>query len=249
MNYNPYLLSNKTILITGASSGIGRATAIECSKLGADVIITARNEDKLKETYALLGKGNHSYIVADLTSEENIDHLTKEISMIDGCVHCAGFSIISPIQFISTDVLNKTFFINSFAPMILSKHLIKKKKFKRGSSVVFVSSIAGSNNTSHGSSVYGSSKSALNGFMRYAALELADKGIRCNAVYPGRVNTDFIMHENIPDEDRQKDIEFYPLKRYGEPIEIAHAIIYFLSDASSWVTGSSIVIDGGRTLR
>ena len=115
--------------------------------------------------------------------------------------------------------------------------------------MVFTASITGYNNVAPANGIYGTSKSALSAYMKYAALELAGKGIRCNAVHPGRINTPLISNRMLTEEDVAKDVEQYPLKRYGEPSEVAYAIIYLLSDAASWVTGTNLVIDGGRSLK
>ena len=133
--------------------------------------------------------------------------------------------------------------------MLLLKYLVKKKKLRNPSSVVFTASISGYNNIALANGIYGTSKSALSAYMKFAALELAGKGIRCNAVHPGRVNTPLISSSWLTKEDVIKDIEQYPLRRYGNPEEIAYAIIYLLSDASAWVTGTNLVIDGGRNLK
>ena len=133
--------------------------------------------------------------------------------------------------------------------MLLMKYLVKKKKLKNPSSVVFTASISGYNNVAPANGIYGSSKAALSAYMKYAALELAGKGIRCNAVHPGRVNTPLIENRLISQEDMLKDLEMYPLKRYAQPEEVAYAVIYLLSDAASFVTGSDLVIDGGRSLK
>lgn len=247
--YNPFSLEGKTILVTGASSGIGRTTAIECSKLGAALVLTGRNEEALLETKAQLIGENHTYIVADLSDEKNCEELTKQLPILDGCVSNAGMGKMLPVQFYSMDVLEDVFKINSFAPMLLLKHLVKKKKLKNPSSVVFTASISGYNNIAPANGIYGASKSALSAYMKYAALELAGKGIRCNAVHPGRVNTPLIANRLLSQEDVVKDMIQYPLKRYAEPEEVAYAIIYLLSDASSFVTGSNLVIDGGRSLK
>lgn len=249
--YNPYSLEGKTILITGASSGIGRATAIECAKLGATVILTARNEERLKETLGVLeGKEReHEYIIADVTSNECIEKLIEKVPLLDGFVCNAGLGKIVPLQFFSSEDLERVYRVNCFAPMLLTKLLVKKKKMKKPSSVVFTSSIAGNLNISPGNGMYGTSKSAVDVFAKYAALELSGKGIRCNTVSPGRINTILIENAVFSDKDRERDLEKYPLKRYGEPIEVAHAIIFLLSDAASWITGTSIVIDGGRSLK
>ena len=249
--YNPFSLQGKTILITGASSGIGRTTAIECSKLGANVCITGRDADRLDETFsALHGDANsHIKIVADLTNESELQQLVDLLPILDGCVNNAGVGKMLPLQFYSTEVLENIFGINTFAPMLLMKYLVKKKKLKNSSSVVFTASISGYNNVAPANGIYGSSKAALSAYMKYAALELAGKGIRCNAVHPGRVNTPLIENRLISQEDMLKDLEMYPLKRYAQPEEVAYAVIYLLSDAASFVTGSDLVIDGGRSLK
>lgn len=249
--YNPFSLQGKTILITGASSGIGRTTAIECSKLGANVVITGRDADRLDETFsALHGDANsHIKIVADLTNENELQQLVDSLPILDGCVNNAGIGKMLPLQFYSTELLENIFGINTFAPMLLMKYLVKKKKLKNPSSVVFTASISGYNNVAPANGIYGSSKAALSAYMKYAALELAGKGIRCNAVHPGRVNTPLIENRLISQEDMLKDLEIYPLKRYAQPEEVAYAIIYLLSDAASFVTGSDLVIDGGRSLK
>ncbi len=252
MLYNPFTLENKTVLITGASGGIGQVTALNCSKLGASVILTGRNKNVLEELVKQLSTDNnqhHSYIIADLNSEEDIIKLVSELPEIDGLVSNAGVSKMLPLNFYSIDALTSMFHTNCFAPMLLLKNLMKKKKLKNQASIVFTASISGYNNVAPACGMYGSSKSALTTYMQYAALELSSKGIRCNAVQPGRINTSMIKNSVLSDEDVSKDIEKYPLKRYGNPEDVANAIIYLLSDASSWVTGTNLVIDGGRSLK
>jgi NAD(P)-dependent dehydrogenase (short-subunit alcohol dehydrogenase family) len=245
--FNPFSLSNKTILITGASSGIGQATAIECSKMGAKLIITARNEARLHETFSRLEGDGHSKIIADLTIQEDMDRLITAIPQLDGLVNNAGIGKLVPIQFMNEEGLNTILKTNTFAPVFLTQQLYKKKLFNKNASIVFTSSIAGVFCITPGNTMYGMSKSALSAFMEFAALEMAQKGIRCNSVNPGRVETPLINDGTLTEEEREKDIAKYPLKRYGKPQEIAFGIIYLLSDASSYVTGTSIVIDGGLT--
>lgn len=249
--YNPYSLADKIVLVTGASSGIGKATTIECAKLGASVVLTARNEERLQETKAMLEgeKRLHEYIVADLTVEEECEAMVQKVPLLDGFVCNAGISEMKPLQFYSLDDIERTFMINCFTPMLLLKQLIKKKKLRKNSSIVFVASISGFTNIAPANGIYGASKSALSSYMKYAALELAGKGIRCNAVHPGRVDTPLISNSSLTEEDKLRDMGLYPLKRYGKPEEIAHAIVYLLSDAASWVTGANLVIDGGRSLK
>ena len=248
--YNPFSLEGKTILVTGASSGIGRVTAIECAKLGATLILTGRNVQNLHETLQNLeGEKEHRAIAADLSDVEECDGLVTSLPMLDGFVCNAGIGKMLPIQFYSSDVLAEVFGVNVFAPMLLMKLLVRKKKMKNPSSVVFTASISAYENVAPANGIYGASKSALSTYMKYAALELAGKGIRCNAVHPVRIQTTLIENRLLTAEEIAKDIDMYPLKRYGKPEEVAHAIIYLLSDASSWITGSNLVIDGGRSLK
>lgn len=246
--YNPYSLEGKTILITGASSGIGMATAIECSRLGARVIITGRNADRLKNTYDQLEGEGHIQIIADLTSSEDIDTIVKSIPAVDGLVNNAGLGRNKPVNFIKQEDLDYVYSANLFAPILLTKSLLKKKLINKGGSIVFTSSISSFLSTP-GIAMYASSKAAIASYMRACAVELGDRGIRANAVHPGMVETKLISGGTYTDEDMDRDKQLYALKRYGKPNEIAWAIIYLLSNASSWVTGTSLVIDGGRLLK
>ena len=247
-DYNPYSLKGKTILVTGASSGIGRETAIQCSKLGAKVIITARNVERLNETFSQLNGKDHDLIIADLTEQEGMEKVLREVGKLNGVVLCAGKGLTSPFPFSTREKFNEVFDVNFFAPVELLRLFIKTKRIEKESSVVFVSSIGGIDFFSPGNGVYGASKAALNSTMKYCAKELASKRIRVNSVNPGMVNTKLIQNGAISEEQQRLDMEKYPLKRYGEPIDIALGIVYLLSDASSWVTGHSLVIDGGRTI-
>jgi len=247
--YNPFSLQNKIVLITGASSGIGRATAIECSKMGATLIITARNEEKLQETFSQLEGAGHKKIIADLTVTDEIDKLVDAIDSLDGLVNNAGIGgRLTPIKFIKEEELEKTLRINTIAPVLLTQKIFKKNKLNKNASIVFTSSVAGNFCITPGNTVYGMSKSALNAFMEFSALEMGSaKGIRCNCINPGRVETPLIEDKTLSEEDSKKDIEKYLLKRYGKPEEVAYGIIYLLSDASGYMTGKSLVIDGGLT--
>lgn len=248
MSYNPYSLEGKTILITGASSGIGQKTAIECSKLGAKLVITGRNVERLQETFSQLDGNGHIQIIAELTAQEEVEKLIGGLPVLNGLVLCAGLGITKPFQFCSRDQFDKVFNVNYFAPVELLRLLVKKKMLAKPSSVVFVSSIGGVLNFNPGNGVYGASKAALNSTMKFCAVELAPKKIRVNSVNPGMVHTKLIKPGTISEEQLQLDMEKYPLKRYGETIDVALGIIYLLSDASSWVTGHSLVIDGGLTI-
>jgi len=246
--YNPFSLKGKTILVTGASSGIGQETAIQCSKFGAKVFITARNEERLKETMSQLEGEGHQMIMAELTNQEDIERLVGEVPALQGLVLSAGKGTTSPFPFSTRDKYDEIFNVNFFAPVELLRLLVKKKKLEKGSSVVFVSSIGGVKSFQLGNGIYGASKAALSSTMKFCAKELATKKIRVNSVNPGMVNTKLIQGGTISEEQHKLDMEKYPLKRYGEPEDIAYGIIYLLSDASSWVTGHSLVIDGGYTI-
>ena len=248
VNYNPFSLEGKTLLITGASSGIGQATAIECSKLGAKVIITARNEERLKETLSKMEGEGHQFFIAEQTNTEEVMNLVSELPQLNGVVLCAGKGMTLPFPFCTREKYDEIFNVNYFAPVELLRLLVKKKKLVQNSSVVFISSIGGIKSFSLGNGVYGASKAAINSTMKFCARELAAKKIRVNSINPGMVNTKLIKGGAISEEQHQLDMQKYPLKRYGEPEEIAYGIIYLLSDASAWVTGHALIIDGGVTI-
>lgn len=248
-SYNPFSLEGKTILITGAAGGIGRATAIECAKLGAGLILTDINEEGLKVTLEQLeNQEQHRYVVANLTVDEEIDKLVGEIDKLDGFVSNAGVTKPSLVKFINREDLDRIMSINAMAPMFLTQRLLRKKKFSKNSSIVFTVSIGGVYTTAIANAMYGSSKGALQVFMKNVALESAVNGIRCNSVNPGMINTGLLKPGTYSEEDRKRDMQTYPMKRYGEPREVALGIVYLLSDASSFVTGHSLIIDGGKTL-
>ena len=246
-NYNPFSLEGKTILVTGASSGIGRATAIECSKMGARIVITGRNEERLAQTFSQLEGEGHLQIVADLSKQEDIDNLVAQTPALHGLVNNAGQNSLVTVNYIEQADLDTIYQTNVFAPILLTKGLLKKRKILKGSSIVFTSSISASLSTP-ANGIYASSKAAIDSFMRTCAVELGGRGIRSNAVLPGTIETTLGIGA-LPEEMIAKDKELYALHRYGKPEEVAHAIIYLLSDASAWVTGTSLVVDGGRLLK
>ena len=248
MRYNPFSLKGKTILVTGASSGIGQATAVECSKLGAKVVVCARSEERLQETLGILEGDGHSLLVAELTAKADIERLVSEAPQLDGVVLSAGKGLTLPFPFCSRDHYDEIFEINFFSPLETLRLLTKKKKLNKGSSVVIVASIGGNSIFSVGNGVYGASKAALESAMKFCAKELAPKKVRVNSVNPGMTNTKLINRGTISPEQLKADAEKYPLKRYGEPEDIDRGIVYLLSDASSWVTGHALVIDGGISI-
>lgn len=245
--YNPFTLEGKRILITGASSGIGRQTAIECSKDGASLIITGRNEARLTDTFNSLESNaeGHKMVIADLLKQEDIERLVQEAGQIDGVVLCSGKSMTLPVQFATREKFDDVFNTNFFSPIELLRLLYKKKSLNNGCSVVIIDSIGGVKAFMPGNSVYGASKAALNSMMHFCAVEFAPRKIRVNCVCPGMVETPLIHRGTITEEQLEKDRRRYPLKRYGKPEDIAYACIYLLSDASSWVTGQDLFVDGG----
>lgn len=250
MSYNPFSLEGKTILITGSTSGIGKTTAVECSKMGATVVVTGRDEERAKETVSMLTGKGHSYVVADLSSADGVDKLVADLPVLDGCVNNAGYNVLQLVPFIKQDDLKRIFDVNALAPMYLTHRLVKLKKFTKGASVVFMSSISARGVCSPGNSMYSATKAALTAFMRNAAIDLASKKVRCNSVAPGMVETPLKDGKSVITEEQWEiDRQLYPLGRFGLPKDVANAIIYLLSDASSWVTGTEIVVDGGRSLK
>ena len=246
--YNPFSLENKTILVTGASSGIGKAIAIECAKMGAKVVVTGRNEARLQETHSLLEGDQPDYIVADLSVNEDVVRVSKELSTLNGLVNCAGLTKVAPFPFATRDSFEEVMNVNFFAPTELPRLLVKSKKIGKGSSIVFISSVSGVYCSAVASSIYSASKGAVNGLVKGIALDLASKGIRVNCVNPGMIDTNIFSEGKITQEQLNEDMKRYPLKRYGKPEEVAYTVIYLLSDAAEWITGSNLLIDGGYTL-
>lgn len=248
-DYNPFSLVGKYIFVTGASSGIGQAVAVECSKLGASVIMTARNEERLMSTLRLMDAGNHKIIIADLSNRNAILSIVDSIQpKLNGIVHCAGFTIPKLFQFVSEEEGDSIMSVNFKAPVLLCKELLKQKKISKSASIVFISSISGVFCSYVAGSYYSASKGAINGLAKGLAIELASKGIRVNCVNPGMIETGILNNSVISEEELRADAQKYPLKRYGKPDEVAHAVIYLLSDTSRWVTGTNLLIDGGYTL-
>ena len=247
-NYNPFSLASKTVLITGASSGIGRETALECAHMGASVVLTGRDRDRLDETMSLIEGNDKASIIADLTVADDIERLIEALPSLDGAVLCAGNSTTLPLQFGTRDKFDDMFDINFFAPVELLRLLYKKKRLNKGASVVLIASIGGTHSFMPGNGIYGASKAALNSVMKYAAREFASRRIRVNSICPGMVDTPLIHRGTITEEQLAEDAKRYPLGRYGKPSDIAHGAVYLLGDASSWLTGHDLVIDGGFSI-
>ena len=248
--YNPFTLDNKNILITGASSGIGRSVAVECSKMGANVIITGRDSERLNETFGLLVGENHMKVIADLSIFEGIEHLVDKCSNLDGFVNNAGITKVLFVKFIKEAYLREIIDYNTIAPIMLSQLLVRKLKNNKQSSIVFVSSLSGIYNVHYGESMFAASMGAINGFSKGAALDLSSKNIRVNCINAGIIEQDIFEPTGLLSQEEMKEKErFFPLQRFGKPTDISYAVIYFLSQASSWITGSNLIIDGGYTLK
>ena len=247
---NPFLLEGKTILITGGAGGIGTAVAKICVGLGARVVLTDIREKALNETLAslsVLKSGEqHFAITADLTDADQLSMLVDACPPLDGLVCNAGVMKLILTQFITEEELNRIQKINLNAPILLTRLLLKKKKINKGGSIVFTSSAAGVYRVSPGNGIYATTKCGIDAFMRTVALEYGPKGIRCNSVNPGMVETALIG--SFTEEQKEKEKLNYPLRRFAQPEDIANGIAYLLSDASSFITGTALKIDGGMTL-
>ena len=245
--HNPFSLEGKTILVTGASSGIGRATAIECSEAGAKVILLGRSVERLNETLANCVGENHCLIQCDLADLDSFSEKFSNIPELDGIVHNAGVNTKYLVKNLSKEKIDGIFHTNYYAPVLMTQMFLKKKILKKNASLVFVSSISASLGAVS-NSVYASSKGALNSFVRSLALEIAPRGMRANVIQPGMIETP-ILSAYAMSEELEAFKNSSPLGHPGEPEDIAYGCIYLLSDASKFVTGSVMTIDGGVTLR
>lgn len=242
--FNPFSLAGKQILVTGASSGIGRSIAVSCAKMGASVIITGRNENRLKETLEMMPSGEHKYIPADLIKEEEVANLVASLPKLDGLVQCAGVGSRVPCKNITGDDIEYVFKPNVEAPILLQSALLSSKKINKSASIVFIASRA-AESPSIGNAVYSASKGAIISYAKCLALELASRMIRVNCICPAMIWTDLILEGGIEKSLLEEAQLRYPLKRYGQPEDVANLSLFLLSDASSWMTGSSIDLTGG----
>lgn len=245
-----FLLTDKTILITGASSGIGKATAILASQMGAHVIIHGRDLEKLQHTLSQLKSSEkHQIIQADLSKTDELMDFVKKCPAVDGVVHCAGIVKPVPAKFIQPKHIEEMFSINYNAVVLINSYLLQQKKINNEASIVLISTIS-TQHSYFGGALYISSKGALEAYSRSLGLEVVSKKIRVNTLSPAMVRTEIYentLKSTLNEEHALKYASTYPLG-IGEPVDIANSIVFLLSNASKWITGTVIKMDGGLTL-
>ena len=253
--FNPFSLEGKVIVISGAASGIGRQCAVNCSKMGAKLILLDLNGEGLAETLTMVERPEEHFTAAvNLTDYERVPEVIKEavakVGRITGLLNCAGISTTLPLNVAKPEVLDKFFHVNVYTAYFLTQAVTKIGNFsKEGGSIVFFSSAAGQFGET-AKSIYGMTKGALFSCAKSLACELARKNIRVNSISPGVIVTPINMNlPHIADPEQRKQTEALHLLGLGNPEDIANACIYLLSDASRWVTGSNMVVDGGYTTR
>ncbi|MFN3789301.1 SDR family NAD(P)-dependent oxidoreductase [Massilia sp.] len=247
MTNHPFHLHGKRVLVTGASSGIGRAAALACAQAGASLVLTGRDRVRLEATLAELAPpvmpgthAGHQAVPADLTDAAQLAALAEQAGMLDGVVHAAGITGFAPVRMLQRSLLDSVMGANFAAPVMLTQRLLFKKTLRDGASIVFLSSIAAHTGTV-GVGAYSASKAALEGFLRNLALEVAPRGMRANAVAPAMVETPLV---NTDPAFLAEKTKHYPFG-IGQPEDVAYAVIYLLADASRKVTGISLDLDGG----
>lgn len=247
---DPFSLENKVILITGASSGIGRSCSVECSKRGADLILIGRNHAELMKTISLLDPKSKAEVIAkDITETDNLEAVIADKVLISGkisgFIHCAGIERTLPLKKHSSNLYRDIFEVNVIAGFEIAKILSLKKYKDETSSFVFISSVAGMVGEP-GKAAYSASKGAVISGVRSLAMELCRSNIRVNSISPAMVNTPILekMFKDIGEEASSEIIKKHPLG-IGNPEDVANACIFLLSDASGWITGTNLVVDGG----
>lgn len=238
-----FSLLGKTILVTGASSGIGRAIAVACAQAGASVVLNGRNVARLNEALSKMSGDGHIVVPADLTIAEQRQALVEQVPVLDGVVHCAGIGSRVLCKMLEEQDVSRVMQANFEAPVLLQAELLREKKIAKEASIVFIASAAATM-PSVGNAIYSASKAAIIAYAKCLAQELANRKIRVNCISPAMVWTDLALVGATEEQLREAE-QNYPLKRYAQPEDIIGAAIYLLSDASSWVTGSNIELTGG----
>jgi NAD(P)-dependent dehydrogenase (short-subunit alcohol dehydrogenase family) len=247
MDNNPFSLDGHHVLVTGASSGIGRAIATESARMGARVTLLGRDEKRLAASLGALPGFGHHAVQFDLSDAVGITNLISSLENVDGVVHAAGITRMAPAKFITQADFNEIMAVNVYAAMELTKQLLQHKKINKAASLVFISSVAGGILPSSGQGVYAASKGALSAYAKVLAVELMPRRIRVNSILPAMVRTPLLAKMDIDADTLASDEKKYPLG-YGAPEDVAWAAVYLLSKASRWMTGNNLVIDGGVTL-
>ena len=244
---DPFSLAGKYYLVTGASSGIGYEVCRTIDDRGGNFIATARREVELEKLLKECKNLGNKKIVADLLADSDISKLNEGIDSIDGFVHCAGIVALSPAKYYTSDLMETIRKTNYDSAIKILRLLLKGKKLKKGGSIVLVTSISASFGM-NGNGIYAGSKGALLAISKVWANELSPLKIRVNCVSPGMVRTEITKKsvEDLSLETILKDEKKYPLG-YGEVQQVANPIIFLLSEASNWITGQNLIIDGGRT--
>lgn len=250
-DFNPFSLTGKKIIVTGASSGIGRQCAIDCSRMGASVALLGRNEERLKETISNLNGEDHKYFSIDVNKISNdfVDNLVSIVGPFDGMVYSAGVEQTLSVKYTSKEVYSRLMDTNAFSAFEFIRQLSRKKNLNDSASIVLISSIS-SLIARGGLVAYAASKGALNSAARVFALELSKRKIRVNCIQPGTILTPMMEDylSNIDEKDVEKRKSGF-LLGLGQTSDISMGAVYLLSDASKWVTGQNLIIDGGYTCK
>ena len=246
---NPFSLSGKTVLITGAASGIGRATAKQCWNMGAILVLLDLNEDGLNSVKDEIGDDTVISYALDLTEYNRLCEVVGQFPKLDGVFSNAGIVKYLMAKFSGKEDMEKIFEVNTFSHINLIQLLIAQKKLNKGASIVFTSSMSGVYAGLVGGSLYGATKAAIAGYTKALALELAPRGIRVNTIHPGMIETPLTKGTALSQDVLDEDAKNYPLGRYGKPEEVAYAVVYLLSDATVWMTGTQLLLDGGYSVK
>ena len=246
---NPFSLAGKTILITGSASGIGRATAKQCHGMGALLVLLDLNEDGLNAVKSEIGDDNIISFALNLTDYNRLCEVIGQLPKLDGVFSNAGIVKSLMAKFSGKEDMEKIFEVNTFSHINLVQQLIAQKKLNKGASIVFTSSMSGVFAGLVGGSLYGATKAAIAGYCKALAIELAPRGIRVNTIHPGMIETPLTKGTALSQDVLDEDAKNYPLGRYGKPEEVAYAVVYLLSDATVWMTGTKLLLDGGYSVK
>ena len=246
---NPFSLSGKTVLITGAASGIGRATAKQCHNMGASLVLIDLNENGLNSVKEEIGDSDIISYALNLTDYNLLCDVIGQLPKLDGVFSNAGIVKSLMAKFSVKEDMERIFEVNTFSHINLVQQLIAQKKLNKGASIVFTSSMSGVFVGLVGGSLYGATKAAIAGYCKALAIELAPRGIRVNTIHPGMIETPLTMGTALSQDVLDEDAKNYPLGRYGKPEEVAYAVVYLLSDATVWMTGTQLLLDGGYSVK